>query len=189
MTSATSPSGSVRRLAVTGAADDLGLLTKVLWLMPIVSSIIADTNVQKDGRKWVREIHTDQVGVQYVRNYLAGAADDLNAALAAYATQLGVDINAAEIASNVAAITVNGSVAVVTSTYSTAAQMQTALRSAYQTATRVQAVMIGDFLSGLTSVQLQTLFSMTAAQVTTLRTNRLTPAATTATAIRAAAGQ
>jgi hypothetical protein len=49
--------------------------------------------------------------------------------------------------------------------------------------------MIGDFLSSLTDGQLQTIFSMTAGQVTTLRSTKLTPAATAAATIRAATGQ
>lgn len=157
--------------------------------MSIVSSVIASTDVQRDGRKWVREIHTDQVAVQYVRTYLAGAADDLNAALAAYAVILASNINLQEIASNVAAVLANGSLATISLVYSTAADNRAAGRLAYQNATRTDAIMIGDFLSSLTDGQLQTIFSMTAGQVTTLRTNKLTPAATAAATIRAAAGQ
>jgi hypothetical protein len=48
--------------------------------------------------------------------------------------------------------------------------------------------MIGDFLSTLTNAQLQTLFSMTSGQVTTLRSSKLTPAASAAATIRAATG-
>lgn len=157
--------------------------------MSIVSSVVADIGTQKDGRRWVRELHTDHVGVKYVRSYLTGAIDDINAALSVYATQLASDITAAEIASNVTAVMANGSLATILLVYSTAAQNRAAGRAAYQNASRVEAIMIGDFLSSLTDGQLQTLFSMTSGQVTTLRSNRLTPAATNAAAIRAAAGQ
>lgn len=156
--------------------------------MSIVSSVIAATNVQKDGRKWVREIHTDQLGIIYERNYLAGALDNLNAALAAYAVTLAADITAREIARNVADVLANGSLASPTLNYSTAAANFAALRAAYQTATRVDAIMIGDFLSTLTDAQLQTAFGLTSGQVTTLRANKLTPAANAAATIRAAAG-
>lgn len=157
--------------------------------MPIVSSIIAATDTQKDGRKWIRELHTDHVAVQYVRHYLTAGNADVNAALAAYAAILASNINLGEIASNIAAVTANGSLAVITFVYSTAAENRTALRVAYQFSTRTEAIMIGDFLSSLTDVQLQTIFAMTAGQVTTLRTNKLTPAASLAASIRAAAGQ
>lgn len=158
-------------------------------IVSIVSSVIAAIDTQKDGRKWVRELHTDQVGVQYVRQYLAQAADDLNAALAAYALILADNIKAAEIASNVAAVTANGSLATISLVYSTAAENRVAGRAAYLAPTRTDAIMIGDFLSSLTDGQLQTIFSMTAGQVTTLRANKLTPATALAASIRSAAGQ
>ena len=157
--------------------------------MSIVSSVIAATDTQKDGRKWVRELHTDHVGVQYVRHYLAQAADDLNAALAAYAVILAANTTASEIASNLSAVLTTGSLAVPTFIYSTQGANLAALRAAYAISTRNEAIMIGDFLSSLTDGQLQTIFSMTAGQVTTLRSNRLTPAASLAASIRSAVGQ
>ncbi len=157
--------------------------------MPIVSSVIESTSVQRDGRSWVHEIHTDQVGVQYERNYLASAGLDTAAALSTYAAQLADDIQAREIAKNIADAATNGSLAHPTLVYSTAAQNFAALRAVYQFATQVQAIMIGDYLNTLTDVQLQNAFGLTSGQVTTLRTNKLAPAASLATSIRAAAGQ
>jgi hypothetical protein len=157
--------------------------------MSIISSVIESTSLQKDGRSWVHEIHTDQVAVKYERNYLANAGVDTAAALAAYATQLSANITAGEIAKNLADVSSNGSLATPTTVYSTAAQNFAALRAAYQFATQVQAIMIGDYLSTLTDNQLQTAFSLTAGQVTTLRTNKLTQAASAAATIRASAGQ
>lgn len=157
--------------------------------MTIATSVIVDISVQKDGRKWVRELHTDSFNIQYGRSYLADALYDLSAALAAYAVILDTNLTQMEISYNVVSVLNNGSLATVTFSYSTASQNRTALRQAYQTATKQDAIMIGDFLSSLTDGQLQTLFSMTAGQVNTLRTNKLTPAATNAAAIRAAAGQ
>lgn len=157
--------------------------------MAIVSSEILEDAVQKDGRRWIRELHIDQVARKYIRIYLTTAVADAAAALAAFAIQLAADIIATEILSNIADVTSNGSLATISLIYSTAAQNRAAGRAAYLTSTRVEAIMIGDFLSSLTDGQLQTIFSMTAGQVTTLRTNKLTPAATTAAAIRAAAGQ
>ena len=156
--------------------------------MSIVSSIIADIAVQIDGRKWVRELHTDNIAVKWERNYLAGALDDLNAALAAYAVILAANITAQEIASNVSAVASIGSLAVPTFVYSTTGQNLTALRAAYAVSTQQQAIMIGDFLSSLTDGQLQTIFSMSGPQVTSLRSAKLTPAATLASSIRSASG-
>lgn len=157
--------------------------------MAIVSSVIEAISPQKDGRSWVHEVHTDQVGVKYDRNYLAAAGLDTAAALVAYALSLADDIQAREIGKNIADVATNGSLASPTLVYSTAAQNFSSLRAVYQLATQTQAIMIGDFLNTLTDLQLQNAFSITAGQVTTLRANKLVPAATAATTIRAAAGQ
>jgi hypothetical protein len=157
--------------------------------MSIVSSVIARNDVQADGRRWIYEIHKDQAGVEHYRSYLAAAGFDTAAALAAYATQCWADIQASEISQNISQVTTLGSLATTTLVYTTAAANFAALRVAYQTATQDQAIMIGDFLSSLTNGQLQTAFGMTAGQVTTLRTNKLTPAATLAASIRASVGQ
>lgn len=156
--------------------------------MSIVSSVLLTEGAQKDGRAWVQETHTDNIGLKYVIRYLAAVGLDTATVLAARAITLADDIANAEIAANVAAVVANGSLAVLAFNYSTAAQGRTALRAAYLTATRVDAIMIGDFLSTLTDAQLQAAFSMTAGQVTTLRTNKLTPAASAAATIRATTG-
>jgi hypothetical protein len=154
----------------------------------IVSSVIVETDVQKDGRKWVHEVHVDQLGLKYERNYLAGAADDLNVALAAYAVLLANVIQANEINTNLGSVVGFGSLATYTLNYSTAAQNFAALRIAYHDATQTQAIMIGDFLSSLTDVQLENAFGLTQAQVTALRSSKLTPAVTAAATIRATTG-
>ncbi len=56
--------------------------------MAITSSIIVMDHAQPDGRRWVTEQHTYGTGeVQFVR-YLAGAADDVSAAMAARVASL-----------------------------------------------------------------------------------------------------
>lgn len=157
--------------------------------MSIVSSVVESDAVQKDGRRWIHEIHTDHLGLKYDRMWLAQAADNAATALAAYAGRLAADITAGEIASNVSQVMGLGSLASPVLNYSTAAQNFAGLRAAYLIATRTDAIMIGDFLSTLTDGQLQTAFSLTAGQVTTLRTNKLSPAVSLASSIRAAAGQ
>jgi hypothetical protein len=155
----------------------------------IVSSSLALDRAQKDGRFWVTETHTDHVGVKYLVNYLASVGIDTSAVLTARATQIGNDLATAETAANIAQITALGSLASPTLIYSTAAALRTALRAAYQTATQVCAIMIGDYLASLTDAQLQAAFAMTAGQVVVLRAGRLTPAASAAATIRAAVGQ
>jgi hypothetical protein len=157
--------------------------------MAIVASVIESKLLQKDGRSWVHEAHTDHVANKYMRGYLADAGLDTDAGLAAYAVQLTADLTAAEIAANITSIAAFGSLATTTIVQSTLAANFVALRTAYQTATRVDAVMMGDFLSSLTNAQLQAAFGFTAGQVTTLRANKLTPAANLAASIRATVGQ
>jgi hypothetical protein len=49
-------------------------------------------------------------------------------------------------------------------------------------------VMVGDYLNTLTNNQLATAFNITTGEAATLRTNKLEPAATIASGIRAATG-
>ena len=156
--------------------------------MTIVSSIIAK-DVEKSGRRWIREDHTDHLGMIYEFWYRVKLPDyDILAALAARAVTLAADLAKAEVLENIAAVQASGSLAAPTFIHSTVTQNASALRTAYQTATRIEAVMTGYYLASLTDGQLRTAFGMTAAQVTTLRTNKLTPAANLATSIRAATG-
>ena len=158
--------------------------------MTIVSSVIAK-NIAKDGsgRNWIREDHTDHLGVVHESWYrMQTPAFDINAALVAGAVRVADELAQAEIVENIAAIKSDGSQAIPVFQHSTPWQNQDALRLAYKTASRLEAVMVGDFLSTLTDAQLRSVFSMTAAQVTQLRTDKLTPAANFAATLRAAAG-
>lgn len=156
--------------------------------MAIVSSETVSVSTQRDGRRYVLEHHTDHLGVVWPRTWLAGAADNLAAALSAYAATLLDILRDREIGSNIADILTNGSIATITLQHSTAAQNRTALRGAYRTATRVEAVMIADYLNTLTNAQLATAFNTTTGEAATLRTNKLEPAATIASGTRAATG-
>lgn len=156
--------------------------------MAIVSSSITLDAPQANGSRRVMERHVDHTGAPYVISYLCGAGFDAAAALAARAASLVSDISATEISANIAAITTFGSLATLAMVHSTIAQNIAALRAAYRDADRHQAVYIGDWLSARTDAQLQAAFGLTAAQVTTLRTNRLTPAANAAATLRATTG-
>lgn len=153
-----------------------------------MQSLIASISPQADGRRWVQEVHTDAYGVQYSVTWLAQASDDAQAVMTARAVQMDADLIAGEVAANIASVLANGSLATVAVKYSTLAQNRTALRAAYLAATKQDAIMIGDFLSAQTTATLQALFGMTSAQVTTLRTNKLSPAASAASTIRASSG-
>lgn len=156
--------------------------------MPIVSSVLTQEGAQKDGRKWVEEVHTDHLGLRHVFRWLAAVGIDANAVMLARVARILEELEAREIAANITSVIANGSEASTSTDYSTAAANFAALRGAYQTSTRVEAIMIGDFLSSLSDAALRIAFGMTQAQVTTLRTNKLTPAANLAASIRAQTG-
>lgn len=59
----------------------------------ITSSVIASQNIQIDGRSEVREIHTDDKGVQYIFDYMANPGMDLNAKLQANADELNLQLS------------------------------------------------------------------------------------------------
>lgn len=157
--------------------------------MTNIASSSFEAFAQKDGSKTVHESHTDLAGVPHDIVYTALAGADLTAAMNAHAVDLGVNLELGEVATNIAGVTTLGSMFSPTFVYSTVAENVAALRAAYLIASNFQAVMMGDFLSSLTNGQLQTAFGLTAGQVTTLRTNKLTPAANLAASIRATIGQ
>lgn len=116
------------------------------------------------------------------------ANEDASARLAVMKTAREAERGVMEIASNLRQVATLGKFAVVTFLSSTVAENVAALREAYLTATDIQCIWTGEYLSTLTDAQLRTAFNMTQAQVNSLRTNKLTPAANTAATIRAATG-
>jgi len=157
--------------------------------MAIVSSYIQERVIQADGRMSVTEKHIDQLGEEYLVTYLAESNFDFTAAMNSRALSLYAGKVYTEIASNIQQIINSGSLAVPVIRYSTVKQNVVELKAKYKTSTKTEAVMIGDFLSSLTDTQLQNMLNMTQLQVSTLRTNRLTPAATLATSIKTNVGE
>jgi len=141
-----------------------------------------------DGRVWVTEQHTDQLGVTYVIVYLAHDPSIIAAHLATSATNVWAQLVAAEMANNINLVESLGKFATPTTIYSTPAANAAMLPIVYGAATQVQAIMIGDYLNTLTSLQLENTFGWTAAQVAALQANWLVPAAAAAATIRAAVG-
>ncbi len=157
--------------------------------MAIVSSVIIENSPQHDGRFWSGERHTDQLGLIYEFRSLLDAGTNATTVMNNRIASINNDLIAREIAANITSVLSDGSLATIHLNYSTAVVNFAALRGLYQFMTRTEAIFAGDFLSSLTNAQLQTAFSLTLAQVTTLRTNKLTPAATAASTIRASVGQ
>ena len=158
--------------------------------MPIVSSVTEDVAPQKDGRRYVRERHTDHVGVDHVRTWLADADADLPAALSAYAAALPEMLKQAEIQKNIDLAKTQGSLAkpYITAVHMTVQEGGAALRAYYKTAVEGEAILIGDYLNTVTDQQLMNAFQINATQAANLRANKLVPAASKAAAVRAETG-
>src|SRR6185369_6282584 len=122
--------------------------------MSITSSEVTTAAAQRDGRFWVTETHTDNVGLKYLLQYLAANGVDVNAILAARAIALAAQIMADEVALNIEMIKRDGALASPSFNYSTKLQQAPALREAYRTMTETEAVFTGEFLAGFTDAQL-----------------------------------
>jgi hypothetical protein len=163
--------------------------------MSIVSSIIVSDSPQRDSRRWIHEVHTDQLGIAYDFFTLIAAIADAVAMLNARAAWKTQDLIDSEIASNLANITTFGKLATFSLKYSTQAQNAAAIRAAYLAATAgspsggMVAMLIGDFLYGFTDAQLAVAFGVATATITnTIRPNNLLPARTAADVMRAQVG-
>ena len=156
--------------------------------MALVNSVIADVSPQANALRYVTEEHTDHLGQVYRITVLRDNTVDDATELTRHAAQLPIDLRQSEISKNLSTILRDGAAAVLTLDHTTAAQMRAALREAYRNSTRQETAFLGDFLGTLTDAQLQTVFSMTAGQVTTLRANRLAPASALVSSINSAVG-
>lgn len=157
--------------------------------MPIVSSVVSDDVRQPDGRRSITERHRDHLGNEFLVTRFALPDENVQTVATARAAKILSNLEQSEIDANIALIKSLGRDAVTVLNYTTSAQNFAVLRDSYRDASRLEAVMMGDFLASLTDTQLRNLFSMTQAQVNTLRTNKLTPAATAAASIKSAVGQ
>lgn len=155
----------------------------------IVSSVIQSSLTQVDGRAAIRELHTDSLGATYTFDYMWDNSISQSTHLFNNAQTIVPTVAQSEIASNVAQVTALGSLAHPVTIYSTAAQNVAVLPAVYALATQTQAIMLGDYFNSLSDTVLQNVLTLTAQQVTTLRTNYLAPSAITAASIRLAVGQ
>lgn len=139
--------------------------------MSIISSSADLFQPQADGRRWIIERHTDHLGVVRERGpYLADASYDPDGDLASRAAEMNAALAAGELSRDVAEIAEVETPRVSTE-FCTRAQLAARLREAFMAARGVRALRIGAYIdANLTDAQLKTLFSLTNAQVTALRT-------------------
>lgn len=70
--------------------------------MPLVASEIREDATQRDGRRYIREVHTDHAGREHVVSYLAEADTDAQAVLAVHAATVADSLVESEFQSLVA---------------------------------------------------------------------------------------
>jgi hypothetical protein len=137
----------------------------------IVASVILEDATQPDGRRWIAERHTDQLGVSYDFRYLGDADTDAHGIMSARVGQLNADLTSSEIARNLAAVRRDGAAASVTFDYSTQSQGVVAMAQLAGSGglSPWETVLLGQFLLRLTPDQLTSLVGMTASQIATLQ--------------------
>jgi hypothetical protein len=159
--------------------------------MAITSSVVSFSVAQKDGRIWVREVHSDATGVGATDDYL-GASDAQSTAQAtanARALVLNVTLADAEFATK---RLVNASPLPLR--WQTAAQLLARIRAAYKSSSTVQQARLAKWVLArivdgtVTDLQLQNAFGLTGAQWTALKA-RMQTLADQQTAIDAAVGE
>lgn len=140
--------------------------------MPIVASVVIEDSPQVDGRRAIRERHTDHLGGLYFVDYVALAGVNATLILPTRAAQLELDLASAEVTLNV-----NRAYDQVAPTFihSTVASFRAALRTRFQTIAGWDAARLGKYIVGLglSDGQYTTIFGVSGASLTALK-NKLT---------------
>lgn len=128
----------------------------------ITNSVVVSNDPQRDGRAWIRERHTDNIGVTHDILYLWHLTTDpaLATLLTTHATNLAASLQAGEIAANVAQVEQLGASAVYAMNYSTPAENDLAVRQAFLPAVGVIAINLGAFLNTIGAARLTVAFSL-----------------------------
>ena len=136
----------------------------------ITSSTIIEDSIQADGRRFIRERHTDHLGVFHEISYLAESTANAETAMTARVTQIVEQLKQAEINANMSKA-LNAEL-VFTFNHSTVAENRTALRELFKTATKWELLTLGWVINelALSDNQLKALFSVNDAQLPALKT-------------------
>jgi len=156
--------------------------------MAITTSVVLWDQRQADGRRYVRERHTDHLGAAHDVDYLADAGQNVSNGLAASATLIATQLANADVARFIDEARTLGHLATPTVQHATVGQVQAGLREAFRATTGESAAGLGAWIHTLTNTRLQALFGLDATQVLVLRT-RLGELRTTWDRIRAAMGE
>ncbi len=135
--------------------------------MAIVLSEIIENSVQIDGRRWIKERHTDSIGIRHFITYLANSNFDYNAALSARIANLEESLKLNEIQKNYQAIL---SDTPLTFNHVTLNEFSTAIRIIYMAARGEEACRLSKWMLERTDAQLRSIFNIVQGQVAALRT-------------------
>lgn len=159
--------------------------------MAITSSVVSFSVAQKDGRIWVREVHSDATGVGSIIDYL-GASDAQTTAQGianTRATALNVSLADAEFA-----VKRLIDASPLPLRWQTGAQLLVRIRATYKQLTRADLARLAKWILArildgtVTDLQLQNAWGLTAAQWVTLKA-KMQALADQQTAIDAAVGE
>lgn len=159
--------------------------------MSITSSIVTIEGPQIDGRRWVREVHSDAIGVAQIVDYLGPNNVATTAQATATARALVLNVTLADVEF---AVKILVDVSPLPLRWQTAAQFIARIRAAYRNfnkadLARLAKWVLNRILDGtVTDSQLQNAFGLTSAQWTALK-GRMQALATEQTAIDAAVGE
>lgn len=137
--------------------------------MPIISSQIITDSAQADGRRYIRERHTDHLSKLYDVVYLAEIEATIQDVLLTRAALITEELRKHEINTNLKKA-LNAEL-VFTFDYSTIAENRTALRELFKTATKWELMTLGWVIVelNLSDNQLKSLFSVNDAELPALK--------------------
>lgn len=145
--------------------------------MALTFQVIQDGHTQRDGSRYVKEIHSDAIGIVGEFLYKATAAMDTNAIATARAVTLQADLARNEL---IDAIQQNR---MPSTRYATAQQMATYLTNTYPTLTGERQAHICWWINNrlvagdVSDAQMQNVFGLTAGQWSNRKTNHIQPLA------------
>lgn len=156
--------------------------------MSITSSVVTLGNALVDGRKYVREVHSDASGVAATIDYLSGFVD-YQAVANARALVLNV-----QLADDECVLKIGIDATPLPLRFQTAAQFLDRLRAIYKNGSRVELAKLARWVTRriddgtVTAAQLRTAFGLTSGQWTTLE-NKMRALRANQDAIDAAVGE
>ena len=130
--------------------------------MTIITSVIVDDMPQRDGRRFVRERHTDQYGVIQEVTYLAEALEDVAVAMASRVVMIEQQVINGELETNASLALSDLAFQPPTLRYCTALQLRNHIRLIYAAGKGFHLCRLAWYIQrlGLTDNQLKSMFGV-----------------------------